>query len=511
MCIRDSQKAKEKGEDPDAAAASALPFYEYSAYVFEELLRKRDGGSFMGYRLFTGGGEPPIPTRFEQLGSPTAEGMRAPGWIEVIDDRVSVMAGCRWFWQMFPKSIEVRAPGVISIGLWSRYYPRGHLFEGRARKTHELVFDFRPPSAQGPEAGRRFTAMTRRLSPRADPLHYIKTDVAGPLMLPNPKDWPNFEKNALTAVVCGVDPEKNPGWDSSLEIEREKHDVFGIWKWGDSIKGGWHYFGQYQELDVPYCLMAHYFRTGDRRFLDEAELAVRFLLDVPVHGGAYGHQRGESSHYYVTGPLLYANTDGAPFLREAIRYGHLNTPIRAWHLRSFAIVIWANLAIYQGFEDLRDFARAEMEKALEWWRQNQRPDGSMGGMNRENQVFFLGMGGDAMGRYVEAFPEQKEWGEALVRAMREWKAHLESLPPEARERLQDKTCANAFAYAARFSGDRSLLQFVADHLVKDDRFTTHYRTGTSSAKNWSETMGAHRLIQTFMHDWDRERRPELYR
>ena len=35
-----------------------------------------------------------------------------------------------------------------------------------------------------------------------------------------------------------------------------------------------------------------------------AEEVGRMLLDIPAHGGGYGHQKGEPSHYYAFGPLL---------------------------------------------------------------------------------------------------------------------------------------------------------------------------------------------------------------
>lgn len=505
------EKAREEARDPELAASNALPFHEFVSYEFEELMKKRDGNSFMGYRLFTNAPalQPGSGSSFADLGPAAAEGQRAPGWIEADDGRTAVVAGCRWFWQTFPKSLELRAPGRLSVGLWSQYFPRGHLFEGTIHKTHEVLFDFRScgPAVRGAD---RFAAFAHRLIATPDPRHNLASRVYGDFMLPTPGAWTNFEASALAAVEPWLDRAKNPGWASGIEIEREKYDNYDVWKFGDSVKGGWHYFGQYLELDVPYCLMVHYARTGDRRFFDAAEEAVRSLLDIPAHGGGYGHQNGESSHYYVYGPLLYANADGAPFLRDAIRHAHRTTPIRAWHLRSFAIVMWSNWAMYQGFEEDRPLHRAAMDAALDWWTKNQKPDGSMVGMSRTSQAFFLGMGGDALGRYAESFPEDKQRREALVKAMREWMTHLLSLQEEQRRPLLDKTCANAFAYASRFSGDPAFLRFAEESLVRDDRFPTHYRTGISSAKNWSETMGAHRLVQVFLHDIGKQKQPDRY-
>ena len=485
----------------------------YVPLIFEKLLTKRDGGSFMGYRLYRGGKEtaPGSSSSFADLGKHTAEGMRSPGWVEVDDGRTAVTAGCRWFWQTFPKSLEVRAPGTVRVGLWSRHLPRGHVFEGKIHRTHELIFDFRP-SGKGVPAERRFLTFGERLVAWPGAEHNLASRAYGDFMLPNPADWPRYEKNALCAVASALDETVNPSHASSLAIEREKHDNFGVWKFGDSIKGGWHHFGQYMELDMLYCLMVHFARTGDYRFFREADIAARSLLDIPAHGGGYGHQRGEPSHYYAFVPLLAGNVLGEPWLRDAVRHSHGIVDPKPWHARSFAVTLWSNLAMHQGFSGNRDDYSKGIDVALNWWDAKQNAGtGALGGYNRVSQTFFFGMAGDAMGRYCEAFPDDKARRERLVRACREWMKYVKGLDEQQRKRVVDKTPANAFAYAARFSGDPAFLDFAAEVLVRDADFPTWYRTGMSSAKNWSETMGTHALIQVFLHDWDKRKRPEKYK
>jgi hypothetical protein len=496
-------------------------YYEYEPYVFNELLRKRDGGSFMGYRFYTGVKSltPGSGSSFAALGKEAGEGMRAPGWVEVDDGKTAVTAGCRWFWQTFPKSLEVRAPGTVSLGLWSQYYPRGHLFEGRIHKTHELVFDFRPSTGSGQgkpgeglAARDRFLAFTGRLVAVPDARHNLASRAYGDFMLPNPEEWPNYEKSALTVAVSGVDPTANPGLSSSMEIEREKMDQYDVWKFGDSSKANWHHFGQYLELDVPYCLMVQFARTGDLRFYRTAEECTRQLLDIPAHGGGYGHQKGEASHYYAYGPLLFADVSAEPFLRDAVAESHRIVNPKPWHLRSFAVVMWSNWSLYLGFETDRETYKAGMQSALDWWAKAYKADTHViGGFNRSSQVFMLGMGGDALGRYCESFPEEKALREQLVAGYREWMEHLKKQPEDVRKKLQDKTTANGFAYAARFSGDGSLLDFAAENIVKDKDFPIRYRTGVCSAKNWSETMSSQRLVQVFLHDMDKKKHPEKYK
>ncbi|MCG3179131.1 MAG: hypothetical protein BIFFINMI_01462 [Phycisphaerae bacterium] len=479
------------------------PYYEYDAYQFE-LLTRRDGCSFMGYRVWTGAKElaPSSTSSFADLGKESGEGMRAPGWIQADDGQVTVTAGCRWFWQTFPKSLELRAPGQLSVGLWSQYWPRGHVFEGHIHRTHELVFDFNA-SGKGLDPNSRFLAFSQRLIATPDARHNLASRVYGDFMLPNPTDWPNYEMASLAAVVPGLDPKVNPSWASGMEIEREKCENYDTWKFGDSNKDSWHYFGQYQELDVPYGLMVQYARTGDLRFFRFAEEIDRFLLDIPAYGGGYGHQMGEPSHYYAYGPLLYADAAAEPFLRDAIVHSHRIVHPAPWHMRSLAIVMWSNWALANGFGDADGAYRKGMDSALAYWdKVYNKQTHDIGGFNHKDQVFMLGMGSDAMGRYLESNPADKVRREQLVEVFRKWMKDGNH---------PDKTTANGFAYAYRFSGDPAFLDFAAKNICVDSKFPTVYRTGVCSAKNWSETVSSQRLIQVFLHDWDKRQHPERYK
>lgn len=329
-------------------------------------------------------------------------------------------------------------------------------------------------------------------------------------MLPNPEEWPRYEQSALSAVVCGVDPDSPPGRDSSIEIEREKYDHYGIWKFGDASKGGWHHFGQYHELDVPYCLMIHFARTGNILFYRAAEELTRELLDVPAHGGGYGHQRGEPSHYYTFGPLLYSYVTSEPWLKESVRHSHHTVNPRPWHARSLAITLWSNLDMYFHFPENRPRYRAEMDQVLEWFQRAIDPKTRMlKGFDWSWQIFMLGMAGDALGRYSEAFPEDKATRERFVTAYKAWKDYVLARPAAEHEKLFVLCLGNGYAYAARLSGDDSLLEFAAEEIVRDSDFRPNYRTGLCSSKAWSEF--GHRLTQVFLHDLDKKRHPEKYR
>jgi hypothetical protein len=52
------------------------------------------------------------------------------------------------------------------------------------------------------------------------------------------------------------------------------------------------------------------------------------------------------------------------------------------------------------------------------------------------------------------------------------------------------------------------MDHAAQNWARDNKFHSKYRTGSSSAKIWSFD---HRLMQVFLHDWDKQRHPELYK
>ena len=494
-------------------APDRLPYYEYQQIWYDTFSQKRDGKSFVGYRVYpsvaatkSGPG-----TTHKDLGKHSAEGMRAPGWVELDNGAAAVTFGCRWFWQMCPKDITVSAPGKISIGLWSRHKDRGHVFEGRAHKTHELLYDFSASGKAAP-AATHFAAFDQRLLIVAEPKYLLSTGAFGDFMLPNKKDWPRMERSALTAVaaVAAADPDMLPGLDSSLEIEREKYDHYGVWRFGDHAKGGYHYFSQYLELDVPYCLMVHFARTGDPRFFAEADISCRQVLDVPAHGGGYGHQRGESSHFYTTGTLLYAFVRGEQWLIDSVLTSYKVANTRPWHLRSFGVTMWSSLDMYEHFPSARALARKKIDRCLKWWKGVQKdPNGRLGGFDRSWKTFFLGIGSDAMGRYCEMFPEDADARTRLVGACREWIEWTKTLEGDARKKIISMHPANGFTYAARFSGDQTFMKFVAENLVSDRNFGGKFRVGRSSAKGWSQSN--HRLTQVYLHDVDKARHPERYK
>jgi len=484
-----------------------LPYYEWLPMHYSALLNKRHyvGCTFRGYKADTNNAD-----------QPQVQGDRAAGWAQLGNTTV----GVRYFWQMYPKSIVLGADGTIRIGLWPKEWSNPYVFEGHIHKTHELLFAF---DDKDPEA--TFKRFDRRLLALAPNTYYCACGAFnGRLMPENRAEYPKFEDWALTAVKCGVNKNINPSWDSSLEIEREKYDQYGVWHFGDTSKRGWRGFGQYLELDIPYGLAVHFVRTLNRAFFDELEIHERQRQDIPAHGGGYGHQKGESSHYYTTGALFYYYLTGLEHIKQSIKVSHdAFARVAPWHARSFGMTMWSNLDMYRAYDDAdptcgqpwhfphppwkrADYMR-NIRNDLRWFlgrrgRWAQDPATGFRGYGRYNfQEFMLGIMMDALGRYCTEFPDQRIWRDRLVALAN---ATMKELPDFKYKPVWLKMAnPNGYTYAYIFTGRDKYLDFAAKimdkGLRKDDKTWPRFRTGTGAGKSWSEF--GHRLTQT--HMWAR--------
>jgi len=488
-----------------------LPYYEYNKGFYSGLLNKKHyvGCTFRGYRTYADGKQ-------------SGRGERAAGWAQL----GATTVGVRYFWQKYPKALELNADGTMRIALWPKDWSSQHVFEGRTHKTHELLFAFGDDKPQ--ETFKRFD---RRLLALAPNTYYCASGAFNGYLMPeNRKDFPKFEDWALTAVKCGVNKTINPSWDSSLEIEREKYDQYGVWHFGDTSKRGWRGFGQYLELDIPYGLAVHFVRTLNRAFFDELEIHERQRQDVPAHGGGYGHQHGESSHYYTTGALFYYYLTGLEHIKQSIKVSHDSfARVGPWHARSFGMTMWSNLDMYRAYDDADPTAGqpwhfphppwkkadylAKIRHDLGWFlgrrgRPAQDPATGFRGYGKYNfQEFMLGIMMDALGRYCTEFPKQQIWRDRLVALAN---ATMKPLPDfRYKPDWLKMANPNGYTYAYIFTGRDKYLDFAAKimdaGLRPNDKTWPRFRTGTGAGKSWSEF--GHRLTQTHMWArWYRKKR-----
>lgn len=227
------------------------------------------------------------------------------GWADVGNGKVGVAAGVRWFWQMYPRSIEVDGKGLVRIGLYSARggKPRD-IYVGVAR-THyvQLVFH---GAADAAGLAARFAGLEMPLRPFASAKYYCRDAKAyGNVVEADPAQY----KEEYRTLV--------EGWDRAFETNWQKfqkmidgrtvggayNDDYGMLEWGDNF----HYtkdasFGKLYEWNgnyygYPHMMALQFARTGKPEYFDTFESHALHVADVhTVHHDPAGILTGGSRY-----------------------------------------------------------------------------------------------------------------------------------------------------------------------------------------------------------------------
>jgi len=243
-----------------------------------------------------------------------AEGRRAPGWMDVSNDRWGVTASVWRSWQLYPKGFQAKTSvGQLRVFLWPaeagpmtfRRYTRQwgvsetggrggvdpfavsrHISRGAA-KTHRVLFDFHPgrvPAAQLPariawfrQKVRAWPSLTVMCSTRAR---------RGAAISPVEKGVYDREEKIITDCL---------DW---MLFNREHFRWYGMLDYGDlqqcfqnvhhhgrweSDYGRWGWFNGDASGNKPYtALLYHFQRTGRRDIFDMYEAEVLHIIDVDM-------------------------------------------------------------------------------------------------------------------------------------------------------------------------------------------------------------------------------------
>ncbi len=220
---------------------------------------------------------------FEAAGE-AGEGHLA-GWFEVAAKHGAIGLAGRWFWQEYPKAVEI-GPKGITYDLWS---PRG----GTARigigsaKTHELVLWLARRGAVGKARARAVAAPLRGFVTPSD-LAATKA-LAGAI---DPRASA-FDEVLLAGATRYAQRNSREPWDDCGK-DRCRGDgtavprtgAFGMLNWGDwnfpgirdTVKGtdAWGNL----EYDTTQVLALTHAATGDPAVFDQMSAAARHFMDV---------------------------------------------------------------------------------------------------------------------------------------------------------------------------------------------------------------------------------------
>ncbi len=333
---------------------------------------------------------------FSVAGEPTRG--HAAGWAVLQGTGQGLALAARFFWQEYPKSIELRRDRIV-YNLWAPTGAIAKLGSG-AGKTHEVALYF--SGRVGPDEAELAALANGPLLALAPPEWIANTGALRNALRPG-----NEGREFLKQLQGGYRRHRAYGererWDdcgsatcAGLE-ERPRVGFFGMWNWGDWNFPGYHdtikgcdAWGNL-EYDTTQVLALAFAASGDPTYAESMVAAARHFMDVdtihystqhpqwtgmnhpknPLHfsfelgGTDLGHTwtEGLLSYYLLTGDErgLEIARGIADHLVARIRRGQVQGNPRQWGWPQIALV-----AMYEatGEEQYRraalDFARGGM-------------------------------------------------------------------------------------------------------------------------------------------------------
>ncbi|NWG14464.1 MAG: hypothetical protein HXY20_13115 [Acidobacteria bacterium] len=214
------------------------------------------------------------------------EGAKSDGWVQVRSRVASLIAGTRWFWQVYPMGLAVRPDGTLALELKPSGTDRVDLYTAGA-KTHFLFFHFAAPRRVQPAAVAAGTTHPLVAAPSPD-WYCQETRVMGDLFSDNPELYDTRYRDLVSRFQNQIDRCLNrlisnrprPGW---------KVDEYGWLNFGSGL----HHYSYVREnareswwdgnyYDFPHAVILNYLRTGDLVNLTTAEEAGLHLADLDI-------------------------------------------------------------------------------------------------------------------------------------------------------------------------------------------------------------------------------------
>lgn len=196
----------------------------------------------------------------EQIG----EGLRAPGWFDLISTNGTVRVGVRHFWQQFPKAATL-SRGGLRIGLYPAEAAKPFDMDQGLAKTHELTFSFDRDSPPLPSMGA----------------------VDSPLFAVAPSSW--YCDSKVFGDLQPFDFDRFPDYETLTEASGDlfiKRLATGLRHWGDVYYGG-EYKGTNSymnlEYDVHHNFYCQFARTGLRKYLNTARVMAQHQADIDTN------------------------------------------------------------------------------------------------------------------------------------------------------------------------------------------------------------------------------------
>lgn len=423
--------------------------------------------------------------------SSCAKDERFQGWIH----SPKVSAAVRFFWQMYPKSLEA-AEQQLRIGLLpqksrvkddfgseAEYVEHYRLAVGESR-THELILYFHNNEFDLNKLNQAFTGLYQPMLPTAPWQWYINSNTLGDLTVRDPQAYPEFEQMVDQSLAMILD-------------RRQGLKLYGDRNFGDDLLRAPDLWNNC-EYDYPHVGVMMFLRGSGTDWYDQFALpAARHMINIdianagPTAGMVYPHCPGHNSddpklgsHSWLQGLLEYYVISGDYLARDVAE----NTA-KLWCRNILAseelygterAMTWpliAMLACYQIFAEPEYLKAAQKLKNRVVSLFNHELGHFEGSMKRQNyppsywQVFLIGSPVlESLVMYEQMFPEEQVRSVIVAIAKRlariNWIAELgvwEYPKPDSIQRPQkyhvpknDRMVSPGVGYAYLYSGDPEL-------------------------------------------------------
>ncbi len=213
------------------------------------------------------------------------------GWGDLSDGKKGLAVGVRWFWQLYPKAIDLTADGTVRAGLYSRRYGKPlKIYTGVAR-THELRLSFHKGKPDPKRLMGVFAGLQKPLRPFALPQWYCRdTQGLGDYC------------EAGGTELYGPYADKVKQFDDAFEAANRRcqnfrdsrtkngvtRDSYGFLEFGDGFHHAWNrgvdvpeniaWNGNY--YGYPHMMLVQFMRTGNVEYFDNFEAHALHVADV---------------------------------------------------------------------------------------------------------------------------------------------------------------------------------------------------------------------------------------
>lgn len=159
------------------------------------------GTTFKGYKMLSNA-------------STVASGTRAMGIVDLSNSKYGLTIAGRYFWQTFPKSMEIRADGKLAFKMFPSNFAGLQWLDDSQNQTSEFLLAFHKGSAAAYDSARAFQRPVRPCAP----FDYIQKTKAWPDHgdLPKPLEDPSL----ITQIAVNYKQQNDTG-----------HDLFDNWGW----------------------------------------------------------------------------------------------------------------------------------------------------------------------------------------------------------------------------------------------------------------------------------------